>query len=75
MLGALFVGQTSFSTDKEKLEKALICLESALQLLDDADAPADIGAHLDLSMCRLKDVLSEIAPDVPEGRGSPSTAT
>ena len=68
------VGQSSFSSTEEKLEKALICMESALQLLDDADAPADIGAHLDMSMCRLKDVLSELAPDLPRAGSRPSGA-
>lgn len=53
------VGQTSFSTEEEKLEKALLCMQTALHLLDDADAPADIGAHLDLAICRLKDIIAE----------------
>lgn len=45
--------------DQEKLEKALACMQAALALLDDADAPADIGAHLDLAICRLVDRLSQ----------------
>lgn len=53
------MAQASFSTNQEKLEKALICMESALQLLDEADAPADIGAHLDLAISRLKQVLPQ----------------
>ena len=28
-------------------------MHSALELLDHADSPADIGAHLDLAICRL----------------------
>lgn len=56
------MGQASFSMNEQKLEKALICMKSALQLLDDAQAPADIGAHLNLAICRLKDVLPEGSP-------------
>lgn len=44
------------STREEKLQKALMHMECALELLDDADASADIGAHLDLAVCRLRDV-------------------
>jgi hypothetical protein len=32
-------------------------LERALQLLDDANAPADIGAHLDLAVHRLREAV------------------
>lgn len=53
------MGQASFSTDDERLEKALSCMQSALQLLDEADASAEIGAHLDLAICRLQDRLSQ----------------
>lgn len=68
------VGQASFSTNKEKLEKALICMEAALHLLDDADAPADIGAHLDLSICRLQEILPVSSSDLPRVGGNQSTA-
>lgn len=57
------VGQASLSTEQEKLEKALSCMQSALQLVDDADAPADIGAHLDLAICRLKELLAQASAD------------
>lgn len=36
------------------LLEAASLMTSALALLDEADAPADIGAHLDLAVCRLK---------------------
>lgn len=55
------MGQSSFQTDQEKLEKALSCMQAALILLDDADAPFDIGAHLDLAICRLMDELPQSA--------------
>lgn len=42
-----------------RLIEALSHLETALVLLDDVDAPADIGAHVDLAICRLKGTLPE----------------
>lgn len=46
--------------------KALDLLEEALQILDDADAPADIGAHADLAICRLRDALEvQLRDDEP----------
>ena len=41
-----------------QLAEALAHMESALQLLDDADASADIGAHLDLAICRLRESMT-----------------
>lgn len=41
----------------KSLEKALKMLEAALQCLDDAEAPADIGAHVDTARVRLSDHL------------------
>ena len=38
---------------------ALAHMEEALELLDGCNAPADVGAHLDLAICRLRDVLAE----------------
>ena len=43
----------------EALGGALSYMEAALKLLDKCDAPADIGAHLDMAICRLRDVLSQ----------------
>lgn len=45
-------------------------MQSALDMLDRANAPADIGAHLDTAICRLRDHLSQ--PD--EVQASPKTA-
>lgn len=59
------MGQASSSPNQEKLEKALICMETALHLLDDADAPADIGAHLDLGISRLKAMRANSPMNVP----------
>lgn len=43
----------------EGLEKALAYMEAALRVLDEAGAPADIGAHVDLAICRLREVVSD----------------
>lgn len=37
------------------LSEAVNCLELALQILDASDAPAHIGAHLDLALCQLRE--------------------
>ena len=34
-------------------------LTSALELLDKSDAPADIGAHVDVAVARLSEVLGQ----------------
>jgi len=39
-------------------------MKAALQLLDEADCSADVGAHLDLAICRLKDMLPQSRPDM-----------
>lgn len=46
------------------LGEALTRMTTALQLLDSADAPADIAAHLDLAVHRLQEVMGviEMAP-------------
>ena len=41
-------------------EQALLLMEQALQILDSNQCPADIGAHLDLAINRLR---SEIGID------------
>ena len=43
------------------LETALAYMVSALELLDHARALADIGAHLDLALCRLQTVIDAAA--------------
>jgi hypothetical protein len=42
--------------------KALVRMEEALTILDDADAPPKIGSHLDLAICRLQDSLNGKPP-------------
>jgi hypothetical protein len=38
-------------------------MRKALQILDEAECSADVGAHLDLAICRLRDLL----PPSPSG--------
>jgi hypothetical protein len=44
------------------LREALTFMESALQLLDRAGAPAHIGAHLDLAICELQSAMPTSYP-------------
>jgi hypothetical protein len=39
--------------DDGRLSQALRLMQDALQLLDEANAAPDVGAHLDLAICRL----------------------
>ncbi len=43
----------------ETLKSAMANMQAALRILDDVGAPADIGAHLDLAICKLAQVISE----------------
>jgi hypothetical protein len=47
--------QTKATTSAHQFSEALRLLTEALALLDEADAPADIGAHLDLAIYRLEE--------------------
>jgi len=44
-------------TLKDNGPAALARMEQALELLDECDAPGEIGANLDLAICRLREVL------------------
>ena len=49
--------------------KALQHMECALEILDETDAPAQVGSHLDLAICRLENVLGDFtAQDVHQLR-------
>lgn len=51
---------------EESLHRALSYLQSALQILDHLNAPAHIGAHVDLAVCELQEYVEEqIGSDVP----------
>ena len=45
-------------SDQEALGEALAHLRSALVILDSVDAPAQIGAHIDLAHCQLCELLA-----------------
>lgn len=45
----------------DRLDDALSLLKKALGLLDEVDAPADIGAHLDLAIHRLEASLGSVS--------------
>lgn len=50
------------------MSHALTLMESALGLLDAADAPHDVGAHLDLAVHRLKEAVERSWSDDPGAR-------
>jgi hypothetical protein len=43
-------------------------MEDALAAIDRADIAAEVGAHLDLAICKLKDVVGAAAEDGPLAR-------
>jgi hypothetical protein len=47
--------QTKSNMSAPSCPEALRLMTEALALLDEAEAPADIGAHLDLAICRLQE--------------------
>jgi hypothetical protein len=51
---------------------ALARMEQALELLDACNAPGDIGANLDLAICRLRDALDGRREDLAPARGPTS---
>ena len=53
------------ATVRQGLETALFQMEEALSLLDACNAPADIGAHLDTALCRLRDHLQVLPAEDP----------
>ncbi len=53
--------QTSANTDDDKrLHQAMAHMESALGLLDQTDVPGEIGAYLDLCICRLGEAMPHL---------------
>jgi len=51
------MGESVSDPKKVDMGAALALLEEALRVLDAIDAPAEIGAHVDLAICRLRDVV------------------
>jgi hypothetical protein len=75
LLGMKMGHATSHSD--EMLAEALLYMQHALQLLDDAGAPGDIGAHLDLAICRLTELPAapprDLAPESDSAASRSST--
>lgn len=46
--------KTGSESERGRVLEALTAMKLALRLLDEVDAPPDIGAHLDLAICRLE---------------------
>ena len=42
---------------REPWNEALHLMETALTMLDGSDAPAEVGARLDMAICSLKDAI------------------
>jgi hypothetical protein len=61
--------QSGQSEDDGRL--ALVHMEQALALLDRADCALSVSAHLDLAICRLRDML----PAQSAAPGNPSSLT
>lgn len=52
--------------------EALSRMEEALELIDRCDGTAEIGAHLDLAICRLRDLIAKHArKSAPESPREP----
>ena len=51
--------KTEISGQQDLLTDALSLLQSALELLDEAGAPAQIGAHVDLAIHQLGSLLPD----------------
>jgi len=54
----VFGGKHMLQSRQDGWREALNQLESAIDLLDEADAPGDIGGHLQLAIDRLKSAIS-----------------
>lgn len=45
--------------ESRDIDKVLCLLKEALAILDQTERPKDIGAHIDLAICRLSDLNSK----------------
>lgn len=51
---------------------ALARMQEALELIDRCEGTSEIGAHLDLAICRLRDLIAKHAPkSAPESPHEP----
>lgn len=56
--------------DREKWSLALRKLNEALRLLDESEAPPEIGAELDHAIHRLQSAIESAGPGVPRPQAS-----
>ena len=59
--------------DDQKQREALNLMVSALALLDETDAAHEVGAHLDLAICLLKNCTESITPKQDTQTGTSAT--
>ena len=53
------MSQSQTEANEPQAAEAVVHLEAALEILDQLDMPADIGAHVDLAIHRLRERLQE----------------
>jgi len=63
-------GWRIMDTLDDPLQRALQLLESALGILDEAQAPADIGAHISVAISRLEEELRQLDQPARKSAGS-----
>jgi hypothetical protein len=63
----------SLGEQEQQLRNALSLMRNALQLLDESECPAEVGAHLDLAICRLCDLLPQSGSGVALDPEPPAT--
>lgn len=61
-LGAVAMRKYSTNCFEQDGVEALSLMEEALAILDRTESNLDVGAHLDLAICRLREVLGPLAP-------------
>ena len=59
LLGSRRINRSDADSFRSEGVTALRLLEDALEVLDRMDSPAEIGAHVDLAIQRLREVLSQ----------------
>jgi len=57
--GLVAVKALSMNTADDPRSRAMHFLTLALQLLDESDVPADVGAHVDTAIVRLAEILAQ----------------
>lgn len=62
------MGQLKQGTLEEEGAAALKMMEQALELLDCCEDVFDVGAHLDLAICRLRDAMERAGPTTSIGQ-------